>query len=275
MSSRTIDQLSGALVRMVRLGVFLFLMMPLAFVVVMSINPRPELFPPPAITPVWYQSFLSRPDFRGGLFVSVLLGLSVTAAAVTVGTLCAFPLARIRFKGTSLLSAIFLSPLAVPQIASAVALLNFFVFVGVISRRFEVLLIAHTIIALPYVIRVVTGSLIGFDRSLEEASLNLGASTTQTLLRITLPLIKPGLLAGAFFAFQASFSNVTVSAFLASAEVTPLPVVLFSWMRFTFDPSLAAISTLLMTFTTSVIFLLERILGLERLIGVAGGIRSI
>jgi putative spermidine/putrescine transport system permease protein len=275
MVSRFVDQAISSLVRLARLGVFLFLMLPLVFVAVMSINSHPGSFPPNAISLVWYEAFLSRSDFKDGLFVSVLLALSVTAIALIVGTLCAFPLARVRFRGRNLLASIFLSPLAVPQIASAVALLNFFILVGVISRRFEVLLIAHTIIALPYVIRVVTGSLIGFDRSLEEASLNLGANMSETVLRITIPLIKPGLLAGAFFAFQASWSNVTVSAFLYSTNVTPLPVVLFSWMRFAFDPSLAAIATLLMAFTISVVFLLERILGLDKLIGVAGGLQSI
>jgi len=265
------DRIAGFLARAARILVFLFMVGPLFFVLLMSINPQVGVFPPHAISATWYQFLLSRSDFRDGLTVSLLLGLSVTLMAVVIGTLCAFPLARVRFMGRNVLTVIFLSPLIVPEIASAVALLNFFVLIGVISNRFESLLIGLTIIAVPYVIRVVTGSLVGFDRSLEESSLNLGASWAQTTMKITLPLIRPSLLAGALFAFQASFTNVTISIFLSSADVTPLPVVLFSWMRFSFNPSLAAISTLLMVFTTGLIFTLEKLLGLDKLVGVTSG----
>jgi len=253
--------------------VFLFMMIPVAVVILMSVNPG-ATFPPRAISLIWYESFLMRPDFRDGLLVSVVLGLCVTAISVALGTACAFPLARSVFKGKDLLTVLFLSPLTVPQIITAVALLNLFVLTQVISYRFQVLLVAHTIVAVPYVIRVVTGSLIGFDRSIEEASLNLGANYLQTVTRITLPLIKPGMLAGAFFAFQASFSNVTVSAFLASGNVTTLPIVLFSWLRFKFDPSLAAISTLLILFTAGSLLLVERTLGLDKLTGMPTGAQS-
>jgi len=275
MSARIIDEIGVQCGRVVRVIVFLFLVSPLVLVYVTSVNPQPEIFPPRAISIVWYQHFLVRPDFRNGLLTTLVLAFAVTVMAVAIGTLCAFPLARLRFRGRNLLTVIFLSPLAVPQIVTGVALLNFFVATDLISSRFYVLLLAHTIVALPYVIRVVAGSLIGFDRSLEEASLNLGATWTQTIMNITLPTIRSGLLAGALFAFQASFSNVTVSVFLSSAQITPLPVVLFSWIRFYFNPSLAAVSVLLMTLTISLVLILERVLGLEKLVGAAAGLQSI
>jgi putative spermidine/putrescine transport system permease protein len=130
------------------------------------------------------------------------------------------------------------------------------------------LIIGHTIITIPYVIRTVAAVLYRFNRSLEEAAMNLGANPLKTFFKITLPLIKTGVIAGALFAFIMSFDNFAVSIFLTGPTTETLPIVIFMHLRYETDPTLAAVCTLLIIGITALVFLLERFMSLEQFVGI-------
>jgi len=127
------------------------------------------------------------------------------------------------------------------------------------------LVIGHTLVSLPYVFLTVSTVLVGFDRSLEEAARNLGAGPWTTFRRVTLPLIKGGIISGSVFAFIVSFDQFPISLLLASVGSTPLPLQLFDYLRFSFDPTAAAVSTISILMTVVVVLITERLVGLESL----------
>jgi len=130
------------------------------------------------------------------------------------------------------------------------------------------LIIGHTIITIPYVIRTVAAVLYRFNRSLEEAAMNLGANPLRTFFKITLPLIKTGVIAGALFAFIMSFDNFAVSIFLTGPRAETLPIIIFMHLRYEADPTLAAVCTLLIIGITALVLLLERFMSLEQFVGI-------
>jgi putative spermidine/putrescine transport system permease protein len=130
------------------------------------------------------------------------------------------------------------------------------------------LILGHVIITIPYVIRTVTAVLTRFDRSIEEAAMNLGANSIQTFFKITLPIIKPGVVAGAVFAFIMSFDNFAVSIFLSGPRTETLPIVIFMHLRYEIDPTISALSTILIGGVTVLVFFLERFVRLEQFVGI-------
>jgi putative spermidine/putrescine transport system permease protein len=162
-----------------------------------------------------------------------------------------------------------LSPIVLPRVAVGVALFLFFVTVAVRGTLLR-LLVLHLLITCPYVIAAVTASLQGIPLSFEEAAMNLGASPLETFRRVTLPLMQPGIVAGAIFAFVVSFDEVTASVFLTDAHTTTFPVALFLYLaRGTIDPTVAAASSFMLLSVAFVGLLLARYVGLARALGVA------
>ena len=159
-----------------------------------------------------------------------------------------------------------LSPLMVPTVVSGVALLYFFSRVGLASTLTGVV-VAHVIVTGPYVIRTVSASLAGFDRSLEHAAMTLGANRLQTFWRVTLPLILPGVSAGAVFAFIVSFDELTVTLFVTGPKLVTLPIRIYNHITYITDPLVAAISATLVFLTIGVVLVLDRLVGLDRLLG--------
>jgi putative spermidine/putrescine transport system permease protein len=153
-------------------------------------------------------------------------------------------MARYRFRGREAISAFMLSPILFPTIVLGLALLVFYSRVG-LSGSFTGLVIAHSVLTTPFVIRLVMASLAEFDPAVEEASRNLGAGWWRTFLQVTLPLIRPGVLAGAVFAFIISFDELVVTLFLAGPDMTTLPVRIYTYVEFSSDPTISAISTML------------------------------
>ena len=240
-----------------------FLLAPIVVVLLFSINPAPFIqFPPQGVSLRWYEKFFQSRDFMGAFKLSVALAVLTVIAATVIGTLAAIALVRGRVPGAAFLAALFLSPLMLPAILTGLALFQFYVLIDV-GRPFWGLLIGHIVIAIPYVIRTTVAVLANFDRSLEEAARNLGASELTTFREITLPLIRPGVIAGAIFAFVISFDQFPISLFLVNPGQETLPITMFNYLRYDFDPTIAAASTVSIVLSIAVVLLLERTVGLQ------------
>lgn len=267
MQYSVLDSIGRKFIALIRLFILGVLVAPLLVTILLSLS-KSFTFPPSGFTLGWYSNFLSRPEFIRGLSTSIALGASTVIVATALGSGLAFVLVRHTFMGAGLLKGLVLSPVSLPRIACGVSLFLFFVNLGV-SGAFPELLALHVIITCPYVVSVLTASLSEVDESLEQASMNLGANRYQTFRRVTLPLIRPGLVAGAIFAFVVSFDEVTASTFLVDAHTTTYPVVLFSYMeRGGLDPTVAAGTSILLVPLLILIFILDRYVGLGRALGI-------
>lgn len=229
----------------VNILILLYLVAPVIVVVATAFTTTAyPVFPPQGFTLQWFERFLGMPEFTEAIRRSTLLALSSTTVATVLGTFSALSLARYRFSGREAISAFMLSPILFPTIVFGLALLVFYSRIG-LSGSFAGLVIAHSVLTTPFVIRLVTASLAEFDPAVEEASRNLGAGWWRTFLQVTLPLIRPGVLAGAVFAFIISFDELVVTLFLAGPDMTTLPVRIYTYVEFSSDPTISAISTML------------------------------
>lgn len=229
----------------VNMLILLYLVAPVIVVVATAFTTTAyPVFPPQGFTLQWFERFLGMPEFTDAIRRSALLAFSSTTVATILGTFSALSLARYRFSGREAISAFMLSPILFPTIVFGLALLIFYSRVG-LSGSFAGLVIAHSVLTTPFVIRLVMASLAEFDPAVEEASRNLGAGWWRTFLQVTLPLIRPGVLAGAVFAFIISFDELVVTLFLAGPDMTTLPVRIYTYVEFSSDPTISAISTML------------------------------
>jgi putative spermidine/putrescine transport system permease protein len=165
-------------------------------------------------------------------------------------------------------SALFLSPLMLPSVVIGVALLQFYSHLGLIGNPVS-LLLGHLVITIPYSLRLIMASLTGFDRNLELAALNLGASRLQAFRRVVLPLIAPGALSGVAFAFIVSFDDLVVSLFLVSPTLTTLPVRIYNYIDQSSSPMITAMGALLILLAAVILFVIDRLFGADRLFGMA------
>jgi putative spermidine/putrescine transport system permease protein len=204
--------------------------------------------------------------FATGLRFSLALAILAAGISSAAGAGAAVALEEARFPGRGALLALFLSPLVVPAVVTGFALLLALSQAGVLNG-FVRLLFGHVIITLPYTVRATLASLAGRDKRLVEAALVLGATEAQAFRTITLPLIRTGIVTGAIFAFAVSLDDVAVSTFLTDPTTYTLPVALVSAMRASFDLTIAAAAVLLMALTALLMFVLDRAVGFDRLIG--------
>jgi putative spermidine/putrescine transport system permease protein len=246
--------------------VYLFLALPSIVVVGASFNTSELLaFPPSGFTLRWYAATFSNSAFMSGLWLSLYLAAAATVLSLIVGAPAAYALARFDFRGRATAQSILLSPLAVPAVVFAIGLLQLLLLLG-LARTFLGLAIAHLVITLPYVVRNMTAAFALYDPALEDAARNLRASTFQLVWRVTLPVMLPSILSSAVFAFVTSFGNLTVSIFLAGPRLSTLPVQIFAYVDQSLDPSVAAVSTLVILVTLGVILTIERLVGLQKVI---------
>jgi putative spermidine/putrescine transport system permease protein len=196
------------------------------------------------------------------LWLSLQVALAVAALATLIGALCALALVRGNVPGARLLTTFFLSPLMLPAILTGLALFQLFVLAG-IGRPVWGLVVGHTIIAIPYVMRTTLAVLHDFDRRVEEAAATLGAPPPRVFFEVTLPLIRPGVIAGAIFAFIVSFDQLPISLFLVQPSRETLPVVLLNYLRYDLDGAIAAASMVSIGLALTAVLLLERIIGLR------------
>jgi putative spermidine/putrescine transport system permease protein len=246
---------------------YLFILAPLVCVVAVSFNGDALVsFPPTSLSFKWYIHALSLDLFIQSAKVSFYLAVAATVIGVSLGTLAAIGLSRSKSRFKPLIESIFLAPLVVPGLVIGLSLLIALSAAQLYSAPIR-LLIGHILVVTPYSIRTVLASLSKVDETLEEAALTLGATPVKTFFLVTLPLIRPGLIAGAIFSFILSFDDVTVSLFLIDARTGTLPIAIMSYLEYSFDPSVAAISSLMIIVTLVLALSLERLFGLKRLLG--------
>jgi putative spermidine/putrescine transport system permease protein len=224
--------------------VLLFLILPILAIVPLSFNAeRYFSYPMPGLSLQWYRDFFGNERWIGSLILSLKLAVTVTVAATALGTMAALGLARTHLPGRSVILAILLLPLIVPVIVVAVAVFMAFGYFGLIGT-FAGLALAHTALATPFVVIAVTSTLTSFDWSLQRAAQGLGAAPVTVFRKVVLPLILPGVVTGALFAFVTSFDEVVVALFLASAEQRTLPKQMFSGIREMISPTITAAATI-------------------------------
>jgi len=226
-------------------GVLAFLVVPVVAVIPMSFSSSTvfELIPAsPGLTQ--YRRFFASPDWMAALGRSVQVALGATVVATVLGTLAALGLVRIRSRWRTALEALLISSRIVPSIVFAVAAYFVFSQIGLVGT-IAGLVVAHSVLAFPFVVVLVSSALDGFDRSLEEASRNLGAGPVRTFFRVTFPQIRLAVFGGALFAFNVSFDEVVVTLFISGVRSKTLPVKVWDAILYEITPILPAISTLI------------------------------
>lgn len=223
-------------------------------------------FPPQGLSLRWYEAVLSSSVYMSAAVTSLKLAVVVTISATLIGALAATVIHRGKLPGTSALSALFLAPLVLPTIIFALGLLIFWS-ANFGRTSFAALWVGHTVIAVPYVIRTTLAVLSTSDKYLEEAARTMGAGPWKAILHVVVPQAMPGIAAGAFFAFNISFDEAILSLFLRSPEVITLPIQIYTQLEYSPDPSIAAASTLMIGLTILLIFVIDRVLGIQRVAG--------
>jgi putative spermidine/putrescine transport system permease protein len=234
--------------------VVLYLVFPLLITVPISFSAsRLVEFPPPGYSAQWYGEFFSTERWTDALLLSFQVGLMTSLLATVLGTLAAIPMARVQFRGKNVINTLLLLPMVVPIIVLAVGTYLFYAQLKILGSL-PGLVFAHTVLALPFVVTIAAATLKGFDESLEWAALSLGASRLRTFWSVTLPLIRPGIVVGAFFAFLTSFDELLLVLFVGGSRYT-LPRLLWDVVRSELSPVLAVVSTLLIGLSAAFVLL--------------------
>lgn len=244
----------------------IFMLAPLVMVALVSFTDKGYIAMPfDGASWRWYRAIVDAPDFIDAFWRS----LGLAAVSASLATILAIPaglaIAWHRFPGRDAMLGHLLSPLMVPHVVLGIALLKFLTQLGA-SGTLWGLTAAHTVIVLPYVLRLVVASATGFDRSFAQAAQSLGASSWTVFRRIEFPLILPGVAGGWLIAFINSFDELTMSIFVASAATQTLPVKMYNHIAHTIDPLLTSISTVLIVLTLVLMIFLDRFYGLDRVL---------
>jgi putative spermidine/putrescine transport system permease protein len=249
------------------LAVIVFVMAPLLAVFAVSLTSREYVsLPTDGVSFRWFANIAERPKFVEAALTSIILGLTATLIALCLGTLAALAVVRYRFRARETVRTSLTSPLFIPVILTGLSLLIFASSYGVSNQAVR-LFIGHSLLTLPYVFRVVSASVTFFDMNQEYAARNLGASPLESFFLVTLPQIRPGLIAGAVFAFIVSFDDVSMSIFLVGNRYTTLPVELFTYTVNDSDPTAAAIAVLMIIVSAGAVAVVQRVVGLTKLMG--------
>jgi len=243
---------------------FVLLVLPTVVVITVSFTSGFSLkFPPPGYSLRWYSALLDAWQLHFAATNSLKVAAWTTALSVAFGVAAALAIARSETWKARLLDSLFMSPLVLPALAFGLAALMFFSVLGLPVSPVT-LVIGHVVVCVPYVVRTTVAALAQLNPALLESSASLGASRLHTLRRITLPLIAPGILAGAFIAFMSSFDNVPVSLFLRDARTDMLPIRMWQDLEGKLDVTIAAVSGVMIAFTIAALVIMERVAGLSR-----------
>jgi len=244
---------------------FIFMLAPILVVVVVSFTSAGYVsFPIPGWSLKWFANIFAYQPFVDAIIVSLKIGLGATILSSLIGIPACLYLARSRAGWANAIMTFLLSPLSMPMIVIGFASLFFMSWLG-LGISFTALLITHTVVCLPYVVRTVAGVYGNLPRRFEEAAAILGANPLQVFWHVTLPLIRPGVMAGSLFSFLTSFDNLPVSYFFASAQTNTLPVVMLSYLEHQFDPTIAALSTLQLFMAIVTLVIVDRIYGIRKM----------
>lgn len=233
------------------------MVVPALFVIPVSFSGTRFLkFPPEALALRWYEAYFTTPEWTQSTGYSVILAILTTIVSLLLGIPAAFGLARGHFRGKQFVTLLVLAPLLVPVILIAIAEYFFMVEIGLIGTT-AALVIAHTLLAMPFVVIIVTASLRGYDRSYERAAMSMGAGPLRTFWFVTLPLIRPSVISAALFAFLASFGEFLVSLFVIGSTRSTLPIQLWKGIRFETNPTIAAAATMLIVLSVLALIAVE------------------
>ncbi|HTR04200.1 MAG TPA: ABC transporter permease [Thermoanaerobaculia bacterium] len=238
--------------------VYAFLYAPIAILVLFSFNRARQTAVWEGWTLEWYRNLAQNDLILSAVKNSLIVGLGSTAIATILGTLVALALGRYAFRGEGFTRGLLYLPVIIPEIVLGAALVTFF---GVLAFRLSLatVVIAHVVFCVSYVAIVVRARLAGFDRSLEEASLDLGARPLATFRRVTLPLIAPGIVAGALLSFTISIDDYVITSFVAGVGATTLPLQIYSMLKVGVTPEVNAVSTLLLAVTVVLIVIAQKL----------------
>ncbi len=222
-----------------------FLILPNFIVIPISFSPSSILqFPPHGFSLQWYDNYIHQQGWLSATWNSIRVGFLVMIVSVIIGSLAAYGLTRGHYPGKRLINALVLFPVITPTIIIAVAIYKLFSDLH-LTGTVTGFVIAHSLLAIPFVINIMTATLKGIDPVLENAARSLGATRLKTLQNVTLPLAVPGMMASAFFAFLISFDELIIALFISSPELSTLPKEIWDGIRLEIDPTIAAVSTIL------------------------------
>jgi putative spermidine/putrescine transport system permease protein len=242
----------------------LFLLVPVVFILFYAFNEgRYFSLPPKGLTLHWFANFFANDRFRAALQSSFGIAGIVTPTSLAVAVPSAIAIVRGSFRGRGLLNAALLSPLMIPGVVTGIAFLGLFSEID-IGSGFWRLTTALSCFTLPFAVRALVANLHGLDPALEEAARNLGASRWRAFLHVTLPQLRPGLLAGGIFVFVEALDNFSISVFLTDVNTSTLPVEAYNYIRDFDDPTVAAMASMLIGLSVVLVFLIQRVTGLDR-----------
>lgn len=234
----------------------LFLLAPVLLLVPMSMGSAEIIeFPPSTLGIDQYRKFFNHPAWQTAVVNSLQVAVGTSIVSTIIGLMASLALVRGRFKGKGIITAFILSPMIVPLIVMALAFYISLSKLGMLGTKLG-LILAYTPLTLPFSVLPISATLRGFDRSLEYAALNLGASRFQAFTRITLPIIRPGILTGAIFAFMIAFDEVVIALFICGSTAVTLPKKMWDVIRYEIEPMLPAISTLLLLLAVFILVLI-------------------
>lgn len=243
---------------------FLFLLAPLIIVIPISLSGDAYMaFPPSSWSLKWYGAIFSDTQMTAAFSVSIILALVVTALSLLIGLPAAYALVRLRPPGAEALGSLFTAPLLLPTIVLGLAILLVFAPLGLLGT-FQGLVAAHLIVTLPYAIRVLSTALATLPIPVEEAASTLGAPPLTVFFRVTLPMMRSGMVSTAALCFLVSFDEVVLSLFMTGPRLSTLPVAMYRHVEQQADPLVAAISVLLVVLTLAVVIVVDRTAGLAK-----------
>lgn len=258
------DKFGWYLLRGFGVLVLLFLLLPILAIMPLSFSDSTFLsYPVPGWSLRWYENLFSSDAWARATRNSFIVAPLATLLATVLGTMAAVGLARVNFFGKGLLMSLLIAPMVVPIVVVAVSTYLFFARLG-LNDSYLGLVLVHAALGAPFVLTTVLATLQSFNDNLVRASLSLGANPLMTFFRITLPIIAPGVISGALFAFATSFDEVIVTLFIAGPTQVTLPRQMFTGIRENINPTIAAVATLLIIFTTTLMLALEWLRGRRR-----------
>ena len=238
--------------------VYLFLYVPILILIIFSFNASKQTATWEGFTFAWYAKLMNNELIIRSVKNSLIVAGITTVISTLIGTAAALAMSRHKFRGKGMTQAMLYLPIVIPEIVMGAALVTFF---GVTSMRLSIwtIVIAHVAFSVSYVAIVVRARLAGFDQALEEAAMDLGAGPIQTFFRVTLPIIMPGIVAGALLVFTVSIDDYVITSFVAGPRSTTLPLQIYSMVKVGVTPEVNAVSTLLLIVTVVTILLSQRL----------------
>ncbi|MDP9651021.1 ABC transporter permease [Paraburkholderia caledonica] len=243
-----------------------FILAPIITVIWISFTPDAYLsIPTTRWSFRWFAEISNHAEFINSFKRSLFLGLASATVSLSICVPAALAIAKSEFWGRSPIAALFMSPLMIPNFVLGIAYLRFFTLVGAMGS-FASLVVAHTVVVFPYALRLILSTAARGDPSLGNAAVSLGASRWTVLVRVTLPLIMPGVVSGWILSFINSFDEVSMTLFVATTGMETLPVRMLNYIQDNTDPLVASVSTCMIVLTVGLVFVIDRTFGLERLL---------